>query len=81
MAAGATIKHFTVCNGVAVELLNPWYSDLKLDIERLIGRPHLDGEKLVRNCQLFALPWQRCSWNTGGCSRGRYTVVYGEQFV
>ena len=54
MAAGATIKHFAACNGVTVELLNPWYSDLRRDFERLIGRPHLDGEKLVRNCQLFA---------------------------
>ena len=44
----------SACNGVTVELLNPCYSDLKRDFERLIGRPHLDGEKLVRNCQLFA---------------------------
>lgn len=59
IAAGATIKHFAVCNGVNVELLNPWYSDLKRDFERLIGRPHLDGEKLVRNCQLFAFGYAR----------------------
>jgi hypothetical protein len=40
MAAGATIKHFAVCNGVNVELLNPWYSDLKRDFDRPAdGRP------------------------------------------
>ena len=52
--AVAAIKHFAVCNGVTIELLNPWYSDLKRDFERLIGRPKREGEKLVRNCQLFA---------------------------
>jgi hypothetical protein len=52
--AVAAIKHFAVCNGVTIELLKPWYSDLKRDFERLIGRPKREGEKLVRNCQLFA---------------------------
>ena len=51
--ATAAIKHFAECNGVTVELLKPWYSDLKKDYERLIGRPYA-GEKLIRECQLFA---------------------------
>jgi hypothetical protein len=51
--ARSSIKHFAVCDGVTVELVSPWYSDLKKDFARLIGRPYR-GEKLVRECQLFA---------------------------
>jgi hypothetical protein len=51
----ANVKYFGTCNGTTVELLNPGYADRKRDFERMIGRPMVAGEKLVRDCQLFAL--------------------------
>ncbi len=49
----SSVRHFATCNCVTVQLAQPWYSDLKHDFERIIGRPYA-GEKIVTNCQLFA---------------------------
>ena len=49
----ASVKHFATCNGATVQLLDTWYPDLKQEYERFIGKPYA-GEKLVRECQLFA---------------------------
>ena len=51
----ANAKYFGSCNGETVLLSNPGYADRKHDFERLIGRPVIAGEKMVRDCQLFAL--------------------------
>jgi hypothetical protein len=50
----ANVKYFGTCNGETVQLVNPGYADRKHDFERMIGRPMVAGEKMVRDCQLFA---------------------------
>ena len=51
----ANLKYFGSCNGETVLLSNPGYADRKNDFNRLIGRAIIAGEKMVRDCQLFAL--------------------------
>jgi hypothetical protein len=49
-----SVRHFADCSGVPATLTNVWYSDFKRDFARIIGREYIPGEKVLRDCQLFA---------------------------
>jgi hypothetical protein len=53
--ASDVIKYFGECHGEPVQLLFPTWADFKRQFAQLLKRSPGPDEKLVRNCQLFAL--------------------------